>query len=1342
VPDQSPAPSPADLARVRHRPAPPQPSRARRPAEIEKERARRALRLLVADPATDFAAMDADEFFAALRYACQEGMANTALIAEAGRRLADGTAASRDLHQVLFQARDDDGWDGVRGAAMTAAVRQPHLAVEVLNLEVQRLGVPPVRVSESAREGRFTARASLERGGVTIEGQPCVEDSKKRASQQAVVSLLTVLIGVPVPATTGPAQTYAPGSGSARGPGRVAAVAAPTPVGSACGPAAPATTPADCEAWLDHTVGQPEPDPGLADQLTSGRLTVRSLYLLLFEADPGGWGRYRAVAWDALVAAPSQAPGVLSMHTQARSWPPADYVELSDHTALAWVRTPDGPVVGEPAVAAGIRAARGAAALALVRDLAPAIGGDGAPDGPAATDNPVGFLNERAQTGVIAELTYTQEAAGPAHRPVFTCTASCSHATGRYIGTAEDASKNAAKAAAAAQLAEQVLSAERAHLARLARARRDQARSPEGIFIRLLRAGCAVEFTGWGFWIGGDLPEPLAGWELPVLPAVTVLATLDGQPHPSTRAWVSAARAALEAVAARRAYPALDADGRDCWRLAPDMSPDPSLGRFFDAVAEALLRPAGARLVVGDLPYAGRARRLDPEAADWADRAADAAEAATAARLIIRLRPPDGDGLPLRAQLRANGVRQSSGDTSGDGPLGQAEQRLLRRAARDWPPVERVRREGTLDGAEAAELLGPVGQRLAALGITAEWPADLVTASGLGTQIIVASPATGGSGTFSPADEAGLTWQLRLDGDPLTDEETNAAAEAVAGVARIRGRWVLIDTETRRIARDRGAGRLTGAQALGAALTGQVTIGGREVPCAAAGRLADLLDTLRGAGCGPPDSLPVPDGLHATVRRYQQVAVQWLVRTTSLGFGALLADDMGLGKTLTVIAYRLARRNAGPSLVVCPASLVANWEREFGRFAPGVTVRRYHAAGRSLHGLEPGGVVVTTYGTLLRDAGVLADVPWDLVVADEAQQVKNPRAQAARALRLLRPAARVAVTGTPVENSLSDLWAILDWTNPGLFGSLPAFRDRYGRAAEREAAEAGADRDAAHRLGRLIAPFVIRRRKSDPDIVPELPDKVVNDRYVELSREQAALYQAATAQALAQIAESDGLHRRGQVLRLLQALRQICNSPAHYLRESPEDWDAAAQAARSPKLQVLEELMESVVLTDDAALIFTGYVSMGHLIHAHLHACGIRAEFIHGGVPVPARQMTVDRFQAGDGDALILSVRAAGTGLNLTRAGHVIHFDRPWNPAVEDQATDRAHRIGRHHLVEVHHLIAEGTVEDRIAGLLTRKRQLTEAVLPNEPTALSELSDSELSALVSLGTDPNPGGAA
>ena len=627
------------------------------------------------------------------------------------------------------------------------------------------------------------------------------------------------------------------------------------------------------------------------------------------------------------------------------------------------------------------------------------------------------------------------------------------------------------------------------------------------------------------------------------------------------------------------------------------------------------------------------------------------------------------------------------------------------------------------------DLLGPAGELLAAHGITVEWPGEL--AVGLGTGTVARSRSV--AGAFSLGDIVDLNWRLTLDGDPLSEAEA-ATVAAAKGVVRLRGRWVLVDRDVARRARERRVGELTGAQALSAALTGQIAVDGRDVACAGGGRLADVVAALRDASGQRP--VGMPDGLHATLRGYQRRAVQWLVQTTELGFGALLADDMGLGKTLMVITFHLYRA-AGPTLVVCPASLLANWEREFARFAPTVPVRRYHGAVRLLGGLAPGQVVVTTYGTLLRDADRLAEVRWDVVVADEAQQVKNHRSQAARALRSLSGTARIAVTGTPVENSLSELWAILDWTNPGLFGTLPAFRERYGRAAEREA-----DGDAARRLGRLISPFLMRRRKGDPDVAPELPEKVVGDRYVELSREQAVLYQAATADTLARIAASAGIARRGLVLRLLQSLRQICNSPAHFLREPADGWDADVQAARSGKLQALEELMDSVAAAGEAALVFTGYVSMGHLIQAHLLARGMPAAFLHGGTPAAKRQELVDRFQSGHGVALICSVRAAGTGLNLTRAGHVIHFDRPWNPAVEDQATDRAHRIGQHATVNVHHLIAEGTVEDRIAELLARKRGLTEAVLASGESALTELDDGELRALVSLGQDLGGGGAA
>ena len=1357
--------------------------RGRRLAESEKEKAQRALRALVADPATDFAAMAADEFSAALKLACGEGLVNGSLAADAERRVGAGIAPSRDLHQILCVAGRNGAWDAAKAAAIAAVAWQGHLAVEIVGMEAQRRGSPGMRVTESMSDEGFTAQAALAVDGTGVEGQPCADNSKKRVRQAAAASLLATLTGLDLPMLAVACPE--------------AATALPTAATSALGVGCPLPgtrmTAAELEAWLDYEVSQPEPDPGYAAEITAGKLSARSVYLLLCEADPRGWAPHRATAWQVLTASPPCAPGVLSMLAQARSWPPASYAEPGAHTAVAYVVTPEGPVVGDPAAAASPKAARAAAALSLIQDLVPPAGEHparpGPPPEPESERNPVSDLNERAQTGAITGLTFAQSAEGPAHRPVFTCTATCTAPAGVLTGTGEGRSKNEAKAAAAAVLLGHLDSAERPVAPVSPPTHGDPARTRAGIFERLLRAGCAVGFDAEAneFWLsaagGSDLPGPLTDWDLPLLAALPVLAATAGLPcgsgtiaaatslDASALAWSSAATTALKAVAARRVYPALDAEGRDAWRLLPDPS-DPvtdEIAEFFDAAADDLLRPPGARLILGDVPYAGRPRELAAADAEWADDVAGAAEGTESPPLVLRISRPDTDtetgNAVLRAEIRVRGAEAKA-------RLGHAGHRLLRRAITQWPPLESVRRDAALAGADAAALLGPVGDRLAALGITAEWPEDLVIASGfgagerggLGVGAVVRSDS--GTGVFAQADAVALEWRLTMDGEPLTEEETTAVADAVAGVFRLRGRWVVIDAKTARKARDRVAGTLTGAQALTAALTGRVVIGGQEVACSAAGRLADLAGTLRGSGRpggGDHDvqagDVPVPAAVRADLRGYQRRALTWLARITELGFGALLADDMGLGKTLTVIAFHALRREraegtaagarpaGAPSLVVCPASLLANWEREFARFAPGVTVRRYHGTGRSLDGLAPGEVVVTTYGTMVRDTGALVGAGWDLVVADEAQQVKNHRSQAARALRRIPAAARVAVTGTPVENSLTELWAILDWTNPGLFGTLAAFRDRYGRAAEREAAGDAEARTApsgaAARLSRLVSPFVMRRRKTDPDVAPELPDKAVSVRYVQLTREQAALYAEASAQTLARIAAAAGIERRGQVLRLLQTLRQICNTPAHFLREPAEDWDASVQAARSGKLEALDELMESIVVSGDAALIFTGYVSMGRLLQAHLAARGARAEFLHGGVPIARRQEIVDQFQSGDGDALILSVRAAGTGLNLTRAGHVIHFDRPWNPAVEDQATDRAHRIGQHRLVEVHHLIAEGTVEDRIADLLARKRGLTQAVLEGGETALTELSGSELRALVSLGSggDATGGGA-
>jgi SNF2 family DNA or RNA helicase len=502
-------------------------------------------------------------------------------------------------------------------------------------------------------------------------------------------------------------------------------------------------------------------------------------------------------------------------------------------------------------------------------------------------------------------------------------------------------------------------------------------------------------------------------------------------------------------------------------------------------------------------------------------------------------------------------------------------------------------------------------------------------------------------------------------------------------------------------------------------------VDGRTVEVAASGALERLRERLAEPEGGPQE-VAQPAALVATLRDYQLRGLNWLHRMTSLGLGGCLADDMGLGKTITLIALHLHRQTdaaaAGPTLVVCPTSLMGNWQREVERFAPGTPVRRFHGAARSLEGLADGEFVLTTYGTMRLDAERLAGAAWGMVVADEAQHVKNPYSATARQLRTIGAKARVALTGTPVENNLSELWAILDWTTPGLLGRLGTFRSRFAQAVE-----GGADPAAARRLAALVRPFLLRRRKSDPGIAPELPPKTETDRAVSLTPEQTGLYEAVVRETLAAISEADGMERRGLVVKLMTSLKQICNHPAQYLKE-----ERPRIADRSGKLELLDELLDTILAEDASVLVFTQYVRMARLLEAHLAERGVPTQFLHGGTPVPEREAMVARFQEGDVPVFLLSLKAAGTGLNLTRAEHVVHYDRWWNPAVEAQATDRAYRIGQDRPVQVHRLIAEGTIEDRIARMLERKKDLADSVLGSGEAALTELTDDELTELVEL----------
>ncbi|MGV9235623.1 DEAD/DEAH box helicase, partial [Streptomyces nigra] len=660
------------------------------------------------------------------------------------------------------------------------------------------------------------------------------------------------------------------------------------------------------------------------------------------------------------------------------------------------------------------------------------------------------------------------------------------------------------------------------------------------------------------------------------------------------------------------------------------------------------------------------------------------------------------------------------------GPRARVDAALaVRRAARVWPPLDRLAEQDApdvlaLSDEELGDLLGVAATRLAAAGVAVHWPRDL--AQDLSAAAVVRpapGSATDGTGFFESEALLQFRWQLAIGGDPLTEAEMDALAEAHRPVVRLRDQWVLVDPALVRKARKRELGLLDPVDALSVALTGTAEVDGETVEAVPVGALAALRDRLT-AGIRPAEP---PPGLRATLRDYQLRGLAWLDLMTSLGLGGCLADDMGLGKTITVIALHLKRARTAPTLVVCPASLLGNWQREINRFAPGVPVRRFHGPDRTLDDLD-GGFVLTTYGTMRSAAPTLAAADWGMVVADEAQHVKNPYSATAKALRTIPTPARVALTGTPVENNLSELWALLDWTTPGLLGPLKSFRARHARAVEN-----GEDEEAVERLARLVRPFLLRRRKSDPGIVPELPPKTETDHPVPLTREQAALYEAVVRESLIAIETAEGMARRGLVLKLLTSLKQICDHPALYLKEDPS---GERLAFRSGKLALLDELLDTLLAEDGSALVFTQYVGMGRLITSHLASRAVPVEMLHGGTPVPERERMVDRFQSGATPVLVLSLKAAGTGLNLTRAGHVVHFDRWWNPAVEEQATDRAYRIGQTQPVQVHRLITEGTIEDRIAEMLASKRALADAILGTGESALTELTDRELTDLVSL----------
>jgi len=612
-------------------------------------------------------------------------------------------------------------------------------------------------------------------------------------------------------------------------------------------------------------------------------------------------------------------------------------------------------------------------------------------------------------------------------------------------------------------------------------------------------------------------------------------------------------------------------------------------------------------------------------------------------------------------------------------------------------------------------------------------------------------------------------WELMLGNQPLSRKDFEQLAALDIPLVRLQDQWIELDPNQvaaaqRFLADQQTGGQIPFLQALRIAQTHRnqpahstapvnntllLEEGGAEAPLLqelltnsvsaslpiytvdADGWLAAALERLNAQQQFV--ELPEPEGFIGELRPYQRRGVGWLSYLGQMGLGACLADDMGLGKTIQSIAlllYDRSRRNGSHpvSLLLCPTSVVANWRREVERFAPSLRALVHHGSGRLsgkefIDAIAEYDLIITSYGTARRDLALLEQHFWTNLLLDEAQNIKNPAAKQTQAVRRLQAENRYALTGTPVENRLAELWSIMEFLNPGYLDGYERFRRHYVLPIERYN-----DEQTATELRNLVQPFLLRRLKSDPTIIADLPEKNEMVVYCSLTQEQANLYEEIVSHSLAALNESDGIQRRGMVLALLTKLKQVCNHPAHYLKESDP------LKGRSGKLERATEMMEEVLAVGDSALVFTQFVEMGELLQRHFTE-HLKAEvlFLHGRVSAAQRERMVQTFQESETPIIfILSLRAGGSGLNLTRANHVFHFDRWWNPAVENQATDRAFRIGQRRDVQVHKFVVAGTLEEHIQQLLDSKQNLADTIVGSGEQWLSELNTDQLRELLVL----------
>jgi SNF2 family DNA or RNA helicase len=666
----------------------------------------------------------------------------------------------------------------------------------------------------------------------------------------------------------------------------------------------------------------------------------------------------------------------------------------------------------------------------------------------------------------------------------------------------------------------------------------------------------------------------------------------------------------------------------------------------------------------------------------------------------------------------------------------------LGRAVRLFPALHDALRQSepatmALDTAGAHDFLRHAAPLLQAAGFGVQLPA-WAGRKAVGLKLTTRTRSKSGSSKAAADSGFGLEElvDFRIDlviGDgAVSAEELAELARLKVPLVRVRGQWVELDDRQLRAALRAVDRRREGEVTAGEVLQQVVDGGDEDLPLVEVDADGMLGDLLSGQAAERLTPMTTPVGFQGTLRPYQERGLSWLAFLARLGLGGILADDMGLGKTAQTLSLLLIERAVDepvlPTLLICPMSLVSNWQKEAARFAPELTVYVHHGGTRKredefLAAVGEADLVITTYGTALRDVGKLRDIAWERVVCDEAQAIKNSGTRQAQAVRAIPARTRLALTGTPVENHLAELWSIMDFCNPGLLGPAKRFRRRF-----QEPIEVRQDADATAALKRATGPFVLRRLKTDKTIISDLPEKNEMKVWCPLTTEQATLYQAVVEDMMAVIADTEGIQRRGNVLSAMTKLKQVCNHPAHLLK------DGSRLPGRSGKLARLEELAQEIIEDGDKALIFTQFAEFGSMLQPYLAAQLDRPVlWLHGGLSKAKRDELVERFQHDDEPMLfLLSLKAAGTGLNLTAANHVIHVDRWWNPAVEDQATDRAFRIGQSRDVQVRKFICTGTLEEKIDAMIERKKALASSVVGTGEDWITDLGTEQLRELFAL----------